>query len=242
MTIAIATLLAMFLAAFVQSVAGFGFALVAMPILANTTSLTVVTPLVAITGMLTNTLLWAYYRHGFHVKIVMRLLVASLLGIPVGLVVVDYLPEGLTLMGLGAIVATYALYSLVSPVLPPLKGPGWAYGFGFTAGLLAGSYNIPGPPVVFYCTSRGWTPDEFKSNLTGFFWLTAIAVILGHALGHRLTAAVGTNFLLAIPAVLLGMGLGIALAHRIDAQLFRRIILTLLVGAGLQLISIGLSR
>ncbi|MGF1497828.1 MAG: sulfite exporter TauE/SafE family protein [Elainellaceae cyanobacterium] len=242
MTFEIATVLAIFLAAFVQGVAGFGFALVAMPILVSTASLEVVAPLVAVTGMLTNTLLWAYYRHAFHIKTVLRLLVASLLGIPIGLLTVDYLPEGLTLVVLGLIVAGYAVYSLLSPVLPALRKPNWAYGFGFMAGLLAGSYNIPGPPIVFYGNCQGWTPAEFKSNLTGFFWVTAIAVITGHALGHRLTAAVGTTFLLVIPAVMLGISLGIALAQRINAQLFRRIILLLLIGAGLQLIYAGLSR
>ena len=87
-----------FVAAFVQGVSGFGFALVAMPILSGLTSIQTAAPLVALTTLTNNLLLCLYYRQSFDRNVVKNLLLGSVLGIPIGFLALEYLPTALMLM------------------------------------------------------------------------------------------------------------------------------------------------
>ena len=236
----IAVLIAMGLAALTQSITGFGFALMAMPILASVISLDLATSLLALAGLFNGTFMWLIYRHAFEFKAVLRLLTGSWLGIPIGLYGLHYAPESLALMLLGIIVAGYALYTLIGAALPKLDSPTWGYGFGMGAGILSGSYNIPGPAVVFYGQCRRWMPAQFKSNLTGFFWFNSVAVVVGHGLQHRLNHEVFTQFAIAIPVILIGLGVGTIVSRYLNPNIFRRIVLFFLVLTGIRLVWMGL--
>ncbi|MEL6224753.1 MAG: sulfite exporter TauE/SafE family protein [Cyanobacteria bacterium J06627_8] len=235
----IAIWVAMGLAALTQSIAGFGFALTAMPILASATSLELATPLVAVAGFFNGTIMWLTYRQTFEMKAILRLLGASLLSIPIGLYGLQYVPESAALFVLGIIVGGYALYSLASVELPKLTSNTWGYGFGMIAGVLTGSFNTPGPAVVFYGQCRRWLPDEFKSNLAGFFWFNSVAVVIGHTVQHHLSSELLGQLAIAAPIILLGFGIGTLISRTIDPETFRKIVLSLLVITGCRLTWMG---
>ncbi|MEM9448041.1 MAG: sulfite exporter TauE/SafE family protein [Cyanobacteria bacterium P01_E01_bin.6] len=237
--ITIAIWVAMGFAALTQSITGFGFALTAMAILTSATSVELATPLVALAGLFNNTSLWLVYRKDFEIKSVLRLLRASILGIPIGLYGVRYISESWAFIILGLIVGGYALYSLVGAELPKLVSPKWSYGFGMVAGILTGSFNIPGPPVVFYGQCRRWLPQEFKSNLAGFFCFNSVAVVMGHGLQRNLSIEVFGHFAIAIPVILLGLRLGTIISRYLDPGLFRNMVLILLIFTGLRLFWMG---
>lgn len=232
-------LLTALLAAFVQGTAGFGFALVAMPVLSGLIGIEVATPLVALTMLTNNTLLGLYYRRACDWAVVRQLLVGSVLGIPLGFLALRYIPAAEMLTALGLLIVAYALYSLIGPVIPALKGRTWTYGTGFLAGILIGSYNLPGPPVVLYGNSQGWNQETFKGNLTSFFWVNAVIVILGHGLQHRLSEQIFNQYLLTIPSLLLGLTAGVALSKFFNPLLFRRLVLGGLIVIGIHLIIVG---
>jgi uncharacterized membrane protein YfcA len=231
---------AMGLAALTQSIAGFGFALVAMPMLASATSLEFAAPLLAIAGLFNGSVMWLTYRRAFQFKAVLRLLGASFVGIPIGLNGLAYISESWALVALGIVVGGYALYSLSGIELPKLESNHWGFGFGIMAGILTGSFNIPGPVVVFYGQCRRWTPEEFKGNLTGFFWFNAVAIAVGHALKHHLSREVLGQFAIAIPIMLLGFGAGTVISRYLDAQTFRKVVLLLLAVTGCRLVWMGM--
>lgn len=228
------------LAAFTQSLVGFGLALVAMPILANVLVLEVASPMVAMCGLVNSFCLWRYYRQSLRIDPVLRLLSASILGIPVGLYALHVLPRAPLLVGLGGVIASYALYSLLGARLPELRSPNWGFGFGFVAGMLSGSYNIPGPPVVLYGQCCRWSPAEFKGSLTGYFWCNTVAVLVGHGLQGRITGAVVGLWAIALIPLLLGFGLGIVLSRRINPNRFRTLVFGGLLLSGMRLVGVGL--
>jgi uncharacterized membrane protein YfcA len=91
--------------------------------------------------------------------------VATALGIPVGLLMLARVPEDLVRI----VLACYALYSLVGPRLPVVSAKPWAYGLGFVAGILGGAYNTNGPPVVLYGALQRWPSNRFRATLQGYF-------------------------------------------------------------------------
>lgn len=240
MTIELIIVITTFGAAFVQGVSGFGFALVAMPILSGLTSIQTAAPLVALTTLTNNLILCIYYRQSFDRKVVTNLLIGSVLGIPIGFLALDYVPTASMLIGLGVIIVIYSVYALISPVVPVLKSKLWAYGAGFLSGILLGSFNLPGPPIILYGSSQRWSPETFKGNLTSFFWVSVAIVVLGHGVQNRISEEIISQFLIALPSLMLGLSLGVVLAKKFDPNIFRKIITILLAIIGVRLIMSGM--
>ena len=225
-----------FLAVLTQSVTGFGLALVSMGLLTQMLGIQVAAPLVAMVAAPLEFALLVRFRQALNWQAVWRLSLASACGIPIGMLALRHIDEKLILTVLGLILVGYALYALRSPRLPRLERSGWAFGFGFVAGLLSGAYNTGGPPAILYGNSRGWEPAEFKSNLQSFFLLNDTLVIAGHVLSRHLTPAVWENFLIAVPATVLGVVIGLGVERFVNPSAFRRIVLLLLIVMGLRLI------
>lgn len=225
-----------FVAVFTQSLTGFGSALASMPILAPLLGLSIAAPTVALLGGAMEIVLVIYYRDAINVRAVWRLILASFVGIPVGVYLLRQIDEKITLLVLGVIVVGYALYALLNFKLPKLAHPLWGYIAGFFAGIFGGAYNTAGPPVIIYGNCRKWEPTEFKANLQGFFLVNSAAVIVSHALAGNITPLVWRKFLLAIPAVAVGILAGTALDKRLSAETFRKVVLVLLVVLGIRLL------
>lgn len=228
--------LIIFVAVFIQSSIGFGLGLVAMPLLVALLGIQIAAPLVAMVALLAEAVILIRYRQSITLRVVSQLTVAALLGIPIGIYTVRTVDAGFVTTALGLLVIGYALYALLSPTLPQLASRAWAYVFGFVAGILSGAYNTGGPPVIIYGNCRGWPPDEFKSNLQGFFLVNSVVVITVHALSGNITPAVGQNLLFALPGMILGLVGGFFLSPHINPILFRKLVLVLLLILGFGLI------
>jgi hypothetical protein len=224
-----------FLAAFTQGLTGFGSALVAMALLPAWLAIREAAPLVALMAGTIEVFMLVRYRQAIQGRAIWRLVLGMAAGIPVGIFALRRVPERLTLTALGVVIVGYALYALISPRLPALAGRGWAFAFGWLAGVLGGAYNTSGPPVVIYGNCRRWSPAEFKANLQGLFLVGDLLVILGHALGGNLTALVFRDYLIALPAVLLGVILSARIDRRVKPETFRRLVSGLLFLLGLRL-------
>lgn len=232
--------LVVFLAIFTQSVTGFGLALVSMPLLTVLLGIQTAAPLVALVGLIAEFFLLIHYRHAFNMRVVWRLIIAAVLGIPLGVLALRYVPEEIVLILLGLIVGGYALYALLDFRLPTIQQPIWAYGAGFFAGILGGAYNTFGPPVIVYGNFRRWPPAEFKSNLQGFFLLNSFLIVGTHAVARNYTPDVWRSTLVALPAMAAGIIVGLLLSNRISSRLFRKIVLWMLLILGLWLIAVSI--
>jgi len=228
--------LTMLLAVTVQSLVGFGSALISAPFLIGLLGIDVAIPLLSVLGITQQSILWMLYRQGFNWQAMARLTIASLTLVPVGVLLVDYLPERVVLTGLGLTLISYATYELAQLQLPKFESPRWGYLFGGAAGILSGAYNIAGPPVIIYANCRRWQPNEFKSNLQGYFLINAVILVLSRALQGQLTSQVWLLGLVALPAIAMGSLAGAKLSRRLNPQYFRRAVLILLIGLGIKLL------
>jgi len=230
------TLLILFVATLAHTIFGFGAALVAMPLLVLTVGVQTATPLVAFV-MLTTTgvLLWGSWRH-VDLHATRQLVLSSVVGIPVGVLLLKTAPEAWVKGPLGVFLILSSLYTLLRPPLRALERGGWAYVFGFVAGVLGGAYNTNGPPLVLYGALRRWSPEQFRATLQGYFVLATVMIWVGHGLSGLWTRRVVTLYLLSLPLVLLALVLGATLNHRLSAQRFDRLLCVMLLGLGLLLL------
>lgn len=222
-------------ASLVAGAAGFGAALVAMPLLLPMLGARTAPPLMALLAASMLAVLIARYRRDVSFREIWRLMLASLPAVPAGTWLARNVDERLVFGFLAAVLVGYALYALRGLKTPELGRGGWAYAAGAAAGLLGGAYNTDGPPVIIYGSCRRWSPREFKGNLQVFFSANSAVILAAHAAAGNFTPQVWRLYAAALPAMAAGLAAGLAADRWINAERFRRMTLWLLVALGLRL-------
>lgn len=226
---------ALFAATLVHSTLGFGTALVAMPLLAMTVGVRTATPLVGLVVLTNVAVLLARTWRSVDVQVAWRLLLASAIGVPIGVLTVRFAPEHVVKAILGGLLIAFGLYSFTRRPLPGIKRQAWLYVFGFASGVLGGAYNTNAPPVVIYGTLHGWTIERFQATLQGYFLPAAVLICAGHGFGGLWTRPVFGLYFAALPFVVLAIFLGRRLGGRIPAEMFRHLLYGALMALGLLL-------
>ena len=101
---------------------------------------------------------------------------------------------------------------------------------------MSGAYNTGGPPYVIYGTCRRWEPQEFKVNLQAVFFISSITVIVGHTIAGRMTGQVLSLLIFALIGMVIGLLVGGFFERFISPQMFKKVVLALLLIIGLTLI------
>ncbi len=213
---AVLIVIIVFLAALQQSLSGFGFALVAMPLLVQLLGIRVAAPLVAALGLTLTTINSFRWRREMELKEIRRLGVWMALGIPLGIWGIITLNESFVKAVLGLLLVGYALFALFKPDKLPTISRHWAYPAGFLAGILSGAYNTPGPPLVLYGNLRKWPHQRFRAVLQSLFAFAATIVVIGHLVAGNFSSSVLRWTMLTLPGLVLGVSLGAMFDRRIS--------------------------
>ncbi|MES1257514.1 MAG: sulfite exporter TauE/SafE family protein [Acidobacteriota bacterium] len=216
----IAVALVILLATVIRSALGFGEALVAVPLLALMLPVEVAAPvavLVSITVALIGVVLdWTEVQ----ARSAGRLVLATLPGIPLGLLLLKAVAEPVVKGVLGVVIILFSLYALAGKRQQRLRDDRLAWVFGFVAGILGGAYGMNGPPLAVFGALRGWRPAHFRATLQGYFLPASIIGMFGYWMAGLWTPAVNTFYLISLPAVFAGIVLGRAITRRLNAQRF----------------------
>ena len=227
------------LASFVMGLAGFGIALVALAVLPFLMPPATAVVLVTLFAFAFALGLLAELRSDMHPRALAELFLGTVVGTPLGVWGAAALPAAALnrLIGLMLVVA----FVLEVRGLYPrrLSGRGWGLGAGLLAGVIGGAVGTPGPPVILYAATRGWSPREMKANLQAFFAVNQGVILVAYWWTGLLTLEVARLAAsVAAPAVA-GVVLGALLFHRVDHAAFRRVVFTLLLLSGLVLLVRG---
>jgi hypothetical protein len=159
----------LFLATVIRSAFGFGEALIAVPLLALVMPVEAVAPIAVLMSItIAFLVLLKDWRH-VHVRSVGWLVLPTFVGIPLGLMVLKTVAEPIVKAGLATVIIGFSSYSLLSRRRHEVSNDRLAWLFGFAAGLLGGAYGMNGPPLVVYGSLRGWSPQQFRATLQGYF-------------------------------------------------------------------------
>jgi len=178
-------------------------------------------------------------RENFAPAPVVDLLIGTVVGTPLGVWALARLPATALdrLIGLMLVIAGALEWRGLAPT--KLEGRRWGLGAGVLAGVIGGAVGTPGPPVVLYATTQGWSPPTIKANLQAFFVVNQVVILAGYWWAGLLTREVWRfAAVFAAPAVA-GIALGMGLFNRIDPVRFRRIVFALLFVSGLVLLVRG---
>jgi hypothetical protein len=233
-----------FFATLIRSAFGFGEALVAVPLLALYLPLTVAAPLAVLVSITIAGVVVIQDWRKIHLRSTGWLFGATLLGIPVGLLLLTSSHQRAVKIALAIVILAFALYSLVGRRPPELKtdNMGWLIGCGFCAGVLGGAYGMNGPPLVIYGAMRRWSAQHFRATLQGYFLPASIVGMAGYWLAGLWVREITHYFLLCLPVLWPAIWLGRWVNHRLHGENFLRYVYLGLMGIAVLLLTQSIRR
>ena len=229
-------IIVVFVASLTRSTFGFGDALISMPLLALFIDIKIATPLMALIAFFIAISILIKNWQKVEFKTAWRLILSSMVGIPIGLWYLKDIQENSIKLILGVLIFLFGIYLLIKPKLIRLKSEKFSWLFGFIAGILGGAYNTNGPPIVIYSSLKGWNPQNFRATLQGYFFTTGILVVTGHGIAGNYSNQVLTYFAYCLPAVFIAVVIGSRINKKIPLERFHQYIYSILLLLGLALI------
>ena len=227
------------LASFVLGLVGFGNGLVAMALLPFLMSPVTAIAVLTIYTIIFSMVIFVPLRRHLLAGPVMDMLAGTVLGAPVGVWILSLVPIAALNRLIGGTLVVVVLLEWAGLNPQRLGGRGWRVGAGVLAGVAGAAVGTPGPPVILYSATQGWSPRTIKANLQAFFVVNQTVILAGYWWIGVLDGQVwrlAASF--ALPAAG-GTALGMLLFSYVDHRHFRRIVFAVLLVAGILLIVRG---
>jgi uncharacterized membrane protein YfcA len=163
-------------------------------------------------------------------------LIGGLPGVPLGVWLSHGLDRELFRTLVGAFLIAYSAYLLLAR--PPRFDAGRVadFGIGLLSGVLGGLAGLSGALVSAWCALKPWDKAAQRAAYQPFIVLGQGFALIGHIAVAGYPSEVALQSAIGVPPLLVGMVAGYALYRRLDDLLFRRVVLMLLLLAGLLLV------
>lgn len=235
----ISTGLILSLSGFTMSFAGFGFALVSVPLLAL---LIPVREAVALQFPFCFALFayqaWHYRKHFFWADM-KDIVWGFVVGIGIGTTLLHYLPESVLKKALAVFIASVVLFTMAPAGqrfrLKHARNPWWGHCCGFLSGSFFGAYTIGGPPAALYILSTQGDPLRVKSFLASFFSLQFMIISVIYSMTGLITWESLKTSIPFTPVVIAGSALGFYAFRRASARIYQKIVDWMLLATSLAL-------
>lgn len=234
----IGTFLVICVAGIGQAVSGFGFMLIAVPLLTLLMGPREAVPIGLAIGQAIALLGWYEGRAEVDWQPIRLLVVGSLVGLPLGLLVFRLVPLGLLQVLIGAVVIGLTLLLVIKIALPSSRAS--LLGTGGVSGVLLGASGMPGPVLVVALQTVGLPPRRFRSTLQALLSIVGFAALGAFLLSGSYSLDSLWLFLAGLPATWVGWRIGDLIFARLDHRTLRIVVLVTLFLSGASTLLRGL--
>jgi uncharacterized membrane protein YfcA len=176
-------------------------------------------------------------RHAINWWTVWPYILGGAIGIPIGIALVTTVDPNMIRLGIGVLLLTYSLYSLIRPVFKPPKPSFPAdLGVGIINGLISGLTGLGGVAVTIWGQLRGGKKDVQRALFQPALFATFVMTAFSFAIAGAFTMETLKLYALALPVLIAGIWSGFGLYGKLDDAAFRKVILVLLLASGVALI------
>lgn len=235
----LAVLIGAVAAGFVSGLSGFAFAMVSISIWAWVLAPKLIAPLVVAGALTAQLVSLGSLRMRVDWRQLLPFLIGGVIGVPFGIALLEVVDLHIFRAVTGAALIVYCAGMLMLASLPAIDWGGrFADGIsGLAGGVMGGLAGLTGPVPTLWCNLRGWDKDTQRAIFQSFNLVMQVITLVGYAWAGQMTAEFAWLCLLVLPAVLVPAWIGTQLYTRLSDQVFRRIILGLLLVSGVLLVS-----
>ena len=221
-------LLIIFCAGILQGFCGFGYSLLALPVICLFAQAQWAVPVIAVSSIALNMMVLSTSWHNLKLRGFIPLAVTGILFTPLGAWMLSSMSDTAVRVIIGITVTAASLLSL-SRWAPQMKrNPSGMAVTGALSGIFNGLTTFSGPPAVIYLSATETEKGSFRANLSAFF-LALTLVAIPSFVGAGVTSTSNLiEALVYLPAAAIGGFIGIMLANKIDSAAFRKTALVIL--------------
>ncbi len=232
---------AVFVSSVVQGATGFGFVIIAAPVLATYLEPTLVVPVMVSLGFIVTLGVLYHGRRWVDVRRVWVLTLAGAASTPVGALLLVSLSSGTLKLLMGAAVVATGVAMLLGLQRATRHERAASVPVGIASGVLAGSAGVAGAPIILFFANQGLDPRTFRANMVFYLQIVNLVALPSFFVGGVLTADALTLTAALLPASVAGVGVGIWLSSRLSVALFRRAALVVVLIAGVSAMAAGIA-
>ena len=229
-----------FVGAFVSGLAGFAFSAVAGVFVLHVRTPTEAVPLMMACSIVVQGVSLGILRNRMIWQDSLAFVVGGVLGIPPALYLLQRVETGIFRIGFGIFLAAYAAYMLFRPAVALLQQAQSRRRdamVGFAGGFIGGLTAMPGALPTIWCDLRGLPKNQQRGLVQPFIAMMQLSALLLMMSRGVIPADMVTDFMIALPPLLAGTAAGIVMFGRVNELVFRRVILIILLVAGLGLLA-----
>jgi len=230
-----------FLAALVIGSAGFAFAIVVTGIWIYVLPPATIVLLAAICATLLHAISVWRFRGEIEYRLLWPFVLGGALGVPLGVFALQRLDPVWFRHAFGGFMIAYSAYMLMRPRLPvvslgPVAARAADAAVGWASGVMGGFAMLHGTLPTIWCTLRGWDKRRARLVYQPYILVTGIVILLWVGLSVDIDKSkLAAPLLVCLPAMALGLWLGMRVFEVISEERFRRLVLWLILASGLAL-------
>ncbi len=225
-------------AGFVQGLSGFAFGLVAMAFWAWSVPPELAGPMVVFGSLIGQILALGSLRRGFALRRALPFILGGVLGVPAGAALLPHIDQTIFKAVIGALLTTWCPAVLFIRELPRIHHGGTLAdgAAGLIGGVMGGLGGLTGPAPTLWCALRGWDKDAQRAVFQSFNLVMHALTLSVYATSGLITEEVASMFVVIAPAMVIPALIGARLYARFSEAMFRRLVLVLLLTAGVVLL------
>jgi uncharacterized membrane protein YfcA len=214
--------------AFTMSFAGFGFAMISVPLLILV--LPVKTAVAIQFPYCVGLFLYQAWRYRDHFRwsLMKPLVVGTIIGITLGAYLLFYLPESVLKRALAVFVAVVVFINLTAwgqrLSERHAQNPWWGRICGFISGSFSGAYTIGGPPAALYIRSVTSDPNKTRSLLAIFFTGQFVIITVSYYMAGLFSWEKLKVSAMFLPVVIVGAIIGYWAFGKASSRLYRGVV------------------
>lgn len=223
-----------------QSATGFGFALVAVPLLLFVLDPKSVVALAIVLSFIMAVMriihLWKYIDY----RRLAMICIGCAFGLPIGIYILSTVDPSVLKIVIAGVIIPFSIVLLL----------GFSYRFkrdnlgtgiaGFISGILTAGTSLGGPPVVLYFLSQDMDKKVFVGTVTANILIIGAVTMGAHACIGVLTLPLLRYAVIFVPVLILGFYIGNKILHAISATLFKKVSSLIILLSALSVIVITL--
>ena len=227
---------AWFTGGLINGVAGYGAAMVAMPLAAPFMEISIAVPACTLIVLILNIQVGWTFRKDIRWKYVKEIFIGAVPGVIFSMFILQYLSENHLKAGMGMFITGYALVSLFwDRKETRVIHPAWGYLSGLLSSSLGMAFGFNGPPLAAYMAYSGCPARAVKGMLGAGFIITSSMIVSAKVFSGQVNPLVLLTVLVSAPAVVLGNRIGIRLSSRLKEQTYRKILFLSLAAMGMRI-------
>jgi uncharacterized membrane protein YfcA len=221
-------LFGIFIASFLQSITGFGLAIIAAPLLMISFNAKMAILIILCIAFVSNLSQSIHLHKNINFKLAGALIAGSLIGQPFGVAIYSHVSDDVLELAVSIVILLFILLMEFSKIKFAERARNSLF-TGIISGVMAVTTGMAGPPLVIYLACIKLKPEIIRATCVFFFLTSNFTALSGLLMSGAPLGDAALNAFYLLPALAAGIVGGNLAFDHVSPKLFRKLIFSMLI-------------